>query len=112
MIVELDRICDLIEWRIEPNRIIGRVRLRDVHSERSVAIRLKGYSVHDRMRKRSDAQISIALEIIKDVYHGRLSDTKQLANGEDTDDESGKKRKPSRGRPPKDARKAQSADGE
>lgn len=87
MLVELDRICDLIEWRIEPNRIVGRLRMRDVNTERSVTMRLAGYSVHDRLRRRTEAQVSIAIEIIKDVHHGRLFDTKQLVDNQSAHDE-------------------------
>jgi len=87
MLVELDRICDLIEWRIEPNRIVGRLRMRDVNTERSVTMRLAGYSVHDRLRRRTEAQVSIAIEIVKDVYHGRLFDTKQLVDNSAVHDE-------------------------
>jgi len=109
MIVELDRIADLIEWRIEPNRIVGRLRMRDVNTERAVKLRLAGFSVHDRLRVRTDAQVSIALDILKDVYHGRLSDTQQLVVREDSDDEPEPKRSVSRKKASKAPRSPQPA---
>lgn len=102
MIVELDRICDLIEWRIEPNRIQGRIRTQALESCHHVVIRLEGYSVHERLKKRTDAQVSIALEIIKDLYHDRLFNTVKSGNQGSPDD----KPKPKRGAGDKDAPKA------
>ena len=87
MITSLDRIEEMIEWRFEENRITGRIKTRDLDTMREAKIRLAGFKFHDRDRARENAQISIALDIIRDIFHGQLYTTKQLSSTNPLDDD-------------------------
>jgi len=87
MLIEFKRITDMIEWHIGPTLISGQVRTRDREICHQVVIRLEGYSVHERIKKRTDAQISIALEILRDIYNDRLLVTRKPSDKKSPDGE-------------------------
>lgn len=113
METSFDRIESMVEWRFEPNRIVGRIKTRNFETEREVKIRIAGFPQRERARARENAQLSIALEIIKDLYVEQLYPTKQLSSSNPlADDDKTEKPRAGRGRPRKKRDEQKPEDGD
>lgn len=105
MSVELDRIVDQMEFRVEDNRIVGSYHGRNLKAVRAVKARMAGYPASQRVTVLGQMKMILAVDLLQDLlkaeFNGTFPSSSNLLLSEGSDDEriteSGKRR----GRPPK-----------